>query len=503
MHQRLFRTLSKLFLYRLWLRGKVPTHLPYVPHDPWPGDIIEGTRIIKGAININGKLVDISDLWSPELDENTYSELHSFNWLRDLRSVGDNSARKISRQLIQNWIIRNKNWGNAAWSPGTIGQRLSIWISLYDFFGSSADDSFRIKFLKSVARQYRHLHNALSVCCSTIDKLRALKGLIFAAATLFDDKTRLHQYLELLCDNLQRQIEPDGGHKSRRVDYQLTILRDLIDIRSLLKLIGEAVPKELQKSINLMAPMIRLFRHGDGGLAMFGSSWQSQPQVIDMALSIADVRGKAPNKANTSRFERCITKNSLLLANTGKPMAGVDEQSLSILNFEWSYGKERVIVRSDSFIGDNEPIVDPETLQQAVVKSNRQQADGNTLLDMTLDYNDDQHLLNFHRKLYLTGKTNELRGQDLLLFGIDTHSAQRFVFAADTEVEFHGNGSTIDIMLPSNLRWRLFTSGVEKLEIDTVLLPNKSKKPMPCIYLMSKHSSNEPATIKWAFHKAG
>ena len=30
-------------------------------------------------------------------------------------------------------------------------------------FGSSADDAFRNKFLKSITRQYKHLHNAASI----------------------------------------------------------------------------------------------------------------------------------------------------------------------------------------------------------------------------------------------------------------------------------------------------------------------------------------------------
>ena len=503
MHKNVFRILSRLFIYRLFLNHKAPAHLPFVPHDPWPGNAVEGNRILLGDINIGGNLVAISDLWDPEINSTTYADLHSFAWLRDLRSVGDNSARKVSRQLIQNWIARNKNWRAKAWAPAVVGRRLSIWISLYDFFGSSADDAFRSKFLKSITKQYRHLQNSYCTCEVSIDQLHCLKGLIFTAAALFDDKQKLELYLGKFCAHLVNHLESDGMYKSRRVDHQLSILRDLIDIRSLLKLIGHEVPRDLQQNINLIAPVIRLFRHGDGGLAGLGDGEQVSRQTVDMALSIADVRGRAPIRVNRSGFERCTGRNSLLLVNAGRPMSGADDYSIGLLNFEWSYGRERIIVRSDSLIGDDEPLLSHQALGAANVRSDRQQADGDTLLELSLDYKDDNHLLNFKRKLFLAGKANNLRGQDYLLFDRDTHSAQRFVFCHGTQMELLGNGKGVDIILPSKLRWQLLTAGVEKLEIDDILLPRESKQPLPCLYLMRRHTKNDPATLKWAFHKAG
>ena len=172
----------------------------------------EEKRLSTEPYPVGNSMISVSELWDPEGSETVAIEsLHTFSWLRDLRVVGDNSARKIARQLIQNWVKRNRDWLSLSWRPDILGQRLSIWIGLYDFFGASAEDAFQKLFMKSLMRQYRHLKKSFCFAETPLQKFFALKGLIFATATLTDDKTSLEKYMGILKKELETQIWLMGG----------------------------------------------------------------------------------------------------------------------------------------------------------------------------------------------------------------------------------------------------------------------------------------------------
>ena len=73
-------------------------------------------------------------------------------------------------------------------------------------------------------------------------------------------------------DELDRQILSDGGQIERSPAVQLAVMRHLVDIRAALREAQEETPPGLQNAIDRMAPMLRFFRHGDGGLALFNDS---------------------------------------------------------------------------------------------------------------------------------------------------------------------------------------------------------------------------------------
>ncbi len=82
-----------------------------------------------------------------------------------------------------------------------------------------------------------------------------------------------------------RDVLADGGHVSRSPAVQLSLLRDLTDIRAALLDARQEVPESHQTAIDRMAPMLRFFRHGDGGLALFNGSDEDEGWLIDVALT--------------------------------------------------------------------------------------------------------------------------------------------------------------------------------------------------------------------------
>ena len=58
----------------------------------------------------------------------------------------------------------------------------------------------------------------------------------------------------------------------RAPHLQVAVLRHLLDVRAALGSAERRAPAELIAAVDRMAPMLRFFRHGDGGLALFNGS---------------------------------------------------------------------------------------------------------------------------------------------------------------------------------------------------------------------------------------
>lgn len=344
------------------LAGRTPAALGFIPVDPWPGAADGGRAIMEGRFAFAGRAIAMpsglsaerpglafeggAGLWAaPQAGQDWLAELHGFGWLRDLRVAGGLPARAVARALILDWIAHSGRWERLSWRPDILAARVTAWISNADFIGQSAAPDFAPAFLKSLARQSRHLLRVRAGGLTGARRLTMLKGQVFASLALFGGRGR-ERVLKRLEGELARQVLPDGGHVERSPAQQLSVLRDLVDIRDILHQAGHPVPEGVQGAIDRMAPMLRFFRHGDGGLALFNDSPEGEAWLIDMVLTRADAPGKPLGSAPHSGFERIVSGRSLLLVDTGPPPppGARDHAFAGTLSLELSIGKERLIV---------------------------------------------------------------------------------------------------------------------------------------------------------------
>lgn len=495
-------------LYRFTLMGgPTPKHLTVMPTDPWPGDVSAGRMLLDGKFLFGSQVIPMTDLWMPDTANSlVLNELHQFSWLRDLRAMGDNFARRLARQLITNWIDRNQDWQLLPWQAGITGHRVANWIALYDFFCSSADESFRSLFFREIARQVRHLNYCWSETSQPLERIFALKGMVYAAIAFPGESYRLATLLPQLEKELQAQIFSDGGHKSRNPQTHLIVLRDLIDIRAMLRLIHYEIPSSLQTLINQMAPIVRLFRHGDGGLATFGSPSQVSPPVIDMVLSLADVRGRPPERALNLGFERCVNKSSLILLNVGTKIDSfqdsLSEENTGSLNFEWSMGRDRIILKGDLVLQTNEGkhFQIPDPMDSKSIQLHRINQKGHTLVDVRYA-GSDGHSFSHRRQLCLGGNQPNLRGEDTIEVPCEAVYGIRFVLAKNIEASLSSGKRGVMLRLPNSGKaipsqeghmWRLLASKVEEILIEPY-------GETQAILLLGHIKSNQPHSIRWAF----
>jgi uncharacterized heparinase superfamily protein len=271
--------------------------------------------------------------------------------------------------MVQSWCQTFERWQEPAWAPLATGHRIAHLLGCYDFYALSADTAFRGLVTGQLQRQTRYLTRALPAGLAGADLISAVKGLTLGAFCLPGTEACRNQALKLLERELDRQILADGGHVERSPERHLAVLRELIDLRALLssqdlmeRLVDpESLPglrrcrSKLQLAVEAMAPALRLFRHGDGALALFNGTLPHAASHIDLVLQRAGGRLQPLQDGSEVGFQRLARGPSLVIVDCGAPpRPGLDGYShAGTLSFEMSVGGERLIVNCGALESSN------------------------------------------------------------------------------------------------------------------------------------------------------
>lgn len=313
--------------------GEAPTRLHFTPSDPWPGDAQAGEALLSQQ----------RGMFDPQEGA---ALRHAATTLRNLRAIGTDTARAACVRLIEDWLEQFDTWHDSEWSAGRLGARIAAWIGFYDFYASAAPEDFTPRLVASLHRQWKHLARTVSPSLKGIEAMQAARGLIYGGLNFPEGDNALG----LACDLLQRQMAAeilgDGGHISRNPSTQLHLLRHLVDIRNVLTSADIRLPEAIGLGLAGLIPGLKFFRHGDGGLALFHGGVEETPLLIDAVLTQAVVRGRVLRRLPEMGYERLTAGRSLLLvdASAPPPRAHGEEGHAGLLSFEFSVGRERLIV---------------------------------------------------------------------------------------------------------------------------------------------------------------
>ncbi len=507
-----------------------PSAIRLTPPDPWPGNATRGAAIVHGDFTFAGQSIhNPAPAWSPPGAARRWlEELHGFEWLRDLRAAGGDTARRRARELAADWVQKHQRWSALAWRPDLIGSRLSAWFGQHDFFWASGDAELQNRIAVSASAQARHLARALPGGASGSDAIRAVKGLLFAGLALPRGEPWAVRALDLVKRELRRQILADGGHAERSPGSHLAVLRDLIDIRAALVAAEREMPTDLQIAIDGMAPVLRLYQHGDGGLALFNDTTQEEGWLVDLALTRAGARIKPLMQAPQTGFQRLVAGRTLILVDSGRPpRPGFDRHAhAGTLSFEMSIGRERMIVNCGAHPGDPEwrtmqrltaahsALVVEDTNSSeilpdgslghgpAVVLCRRQEVDGNLWLELSHDGYQERFGLIHQRRLYLAATGEELRGEDRLTgSGGGRRFAIRFHLHPQVQASLLQSAASVLLKLPSGVGWRLRYSGGSIALEPSVYLGRAGEVRRSQQIVISGTVEGADAAVKWGLRR--
>jgi uncharacterized heparinase superfamily protein len=529
-------------LYSLTLGHRSPKSFFAVAPDPWPGDPALGQRMVVGEFTAFGAVGQAAPAsndppWQrPGASPLWLDAVNGFAWLRDLRDCGDPSSATVAVRLVDDWTDREWRWSPSTWKREVLAQRIVAWIRHFDWLAAAADPDFSARFVFAIARQRVHLRRAARTALGGQEAVLVLKALIFADLAFIRDGKRyeksLAHSLSRLAKFVKRYVAHDGVVAERAPHVQMAVLRHLLDVRAALASADRRPPAEIVAAIDRLAPMLRFFRHGDGGLALFNGTWEGDRTLIDLVLARSGSNEGAPAMALQSGFQRMAAGTSLVIADAGSPPGrGMDGSAhAGTLSFEMSAAHERLVVNcgihpgaprewrqfmrytaahSTAVVDDTNSteITDHGSLEYRAgnVLVDRAEDQGAQWLDMSHDGYRSLYGIIHRRRLWLSPDGGDLRGEDLFtgpegrpVMVPDRRFIVRFHLHPSVKATLAQSGQAVLMRLPSGRGWRLRASGAGIGLAESIYLGEEGRQRRTEQIVLVGQIPLEGAAVKWA-----
>jgi len=299
------------------------------------GDAIQGLQILDGQFSLGSQTLDVGadgDPWSVPAPSQIYANrLHSFTWLDDLTALGlsrkhirkspDTSKRtgERARYLVDRWITVYGKWNPFAWREDILTNRVYAWLTNWQALLSADKDSGAAETRRAnLARQLKRLRKTYHYTPQGICRLKAAACFVIAGACL-DGKQEgfLDKGLDLLDDELEKQILADGGHISRSPAQTLSALEILIQTEEALDARGIAGSKEIRRAIDRLAPLVTFFSTADGRQFSFHGGGTGNPRATKTLLARAKIKAKYFGTAQHTKFQKLERSGNVVMIDCG------------------------------------------------------------------------------------------------------------------------------------------------------------------------------------------
>jgi uncharacterized heparinase superfamily protein len=454
-------------------------------------------------LNIDGDLSEIG--WDgPQREKLWRYNQHYFD---DLNSINSDDRKEWHKQLIQDWINCNPPGFGTGWEPYPVSLRivnLVKWALRKNKLSSNAKQSLAI--------QLRWLSKRLEVHLLGNHLFSNAKALVFGGL-FFEGKEAdgwLGKGFRILSEQIPVQILDDGGHFELSTMYHALAFEDLLDLINVTKCFSDRLNEEQNKQISSWYGMAEKMHfwldtmcHPDGEISFFNDS------AFDISPSFAELdaysnRLKIESSKETSENITFLKDSGYLRIKNGSTVAIIDVAKVGpdylpghahadSLSFEWSIGKDRVIVNSGTscYGFSRERLRQRATVAHNTVVVDRQNSSevwGSFRVARRaypIELQVQQHEHNKVTEVYcahdgyfrLTGKPKHSRkwmmdDERFLIedrVGETTKEAEaRFHFHPNVKVSHDGNKNSGTIQLPSgsNLVWTVI-EGAGRLEKST------------------------------------
>ena len=330
------------------LAGARATGLIIAPHDlrtsdaTFADDIYAGLFVFAGrSLSVSGRSPFDYDPPSPEWAE----VLYGFGWLRHLRAADTALARANARAFVSDFLAGRGDPELARPVP-IAARRLISFLCQSPLVLEGADHAFYQAFLRAIGREARGLERALRRGTSRSSRLLAAVALCYAGLCCSGIEPILRRATRVLTRELDRQILPDGGHRSRNPRFAVELLLDLLPLRQSFLSRSIDPPEALLRAVDRMLPMLRMLRAGDAALRHFNGMGTTEADHLTTLLIYDGTMIEAMRHAPFSGYERLEGGGLVLVADVGGPPrhSFSTQACAGTLSFEITSGLQRLVV---------------------------------------------------------------------------------------------------------------------------------------------------------------
>ena len=465
----------------------------------------------------------------------------SFEWLADLAATKSELARVQARCLIADWIDADTKRRGPGWELAVISQRLISWLSHAPFYLTNVSDEFHAKLMTSTGRQVRHLSNAVPQCMDTWPGLYGAIALNYAVVCTDGLEKHFTRAADALSRTLEQQVLPDGGHISRNPAHVVDHLEVLLPLKNCFIEKEVEAPDGLVSAIDRLFPLLRLFLHGDMGLAFFNGASETRRRLIAAILAEDAGRAKPLSCARQSGYARLAQGKTVIVADIGKPRSArsSDTGHAGALAFEMSHGTQRIIVNcGHSALGPDEwraatrattahstlaiadrsstrvfdaPVVHklfggPLAFGPGTVSSDVRLADAGELLSAEHDGFVRAYGFSHCREVYLASTGTDIRGEDRL---VPTDTGNRPT-SHPFSIHFHlhpsikatasKDNNSVLLMAPDKTGWRFSARGA-LIRLDESVHFVDRDVPHSTLQIVLFAETSRTLKVQWALKK--
>lgn len=314
---------------------------------PGPLDPLRGEALLRGIWRAGPERYDYSEEVIPWEIEGAslhfQDRMHRFEWLPHLAGEGEAGAQKAVR-LVDAWIEGHGQFDGFSWRAGPTADRVWNWMRCGELLFADDEEDTAKPRIQALRRQVLHL-DALVDASPDVEARFRLAVILTVLGALSGQQERLQTGLRRLDAECTAQILPDGGHVSRSPERLLRTMLDLLAVRNVLRLGGEAEPDFIGKWLPRMGAMLNFHRGADGGLLPFNDGAEAWPKEVDAALDELDTPPRNFTFSPKSGFQKLQRGDLRLVLDVGaapdQPFA--DMAHAGALGFELHDGAERII----------------------------------------------------------------------------------------------------------------------------------------------------------------
>ncbi|WP_080955171.1 heparinase II/III family protein [Neorhizobium galegae] len=521
---------------------QVPDRLIVAPTDLRALDPFVAEEILEGRFPLAGRILETygQSPFSVELPSRAAAErLHSFAWLRHVRTNKTEAACASARQVVADWIaLYGKRPQGIAWEAHVAAERVIAWLSHSTVVLQGAEAGFYRRFMKSLAYQVRYLRKIAGCTPEGDTRLRLRIALAMASISMPTRAAYIRREGGRLDRELERQILADGGHVSRNPRAVLDLLIDLLPLRQTYINLGHDLPQKLIPTIDRMYPALRFFRHQDGDLALFNGASSTPASELMSVLRYDETAGKPFKALPHMNYHRLSADGTTLIVDTGRPLSpGLSRGAhAGCLSFEMSAGRHRFIVNcgSPKYAGRNYRHMARSTPAHSTVTLNetsssriiRSRFAGSMLLggvsEVEVERWDDMHgndwLRASHdgyvhqfgylheREIGLNVKGNKIKGHDRL-FLPEGEAAESGPFLAVARFHIHPvitlsrrDEESVSMRAPDGETWIFAAPGLQVMIDEDIFFADVSGV-RPSQQLVIEFSPPETSEIRWMLRR--
>jgi uncharacterized heparinase superfamily protein len=518
--------------------GLIATPRDFRPCDPPLGRALLGGRFVLG-----GAMIDVGaggDPWDRISPSRSFAvALHRFDWAPHLLACGEPGAREALR-LFLDWRRLFYQPNRFVWSGEVLERRRFNLTCGARRMAAAASDAEAGALFNALLHQARYLSGLSDGPVRLAERLTV--AATAAAALNGKSAERLGaRTLSRLAQALQEAVLPDGGLKSRSPEAGLELLLDLLTLDDVLLQRGRETPSAVARAIDRLGAATRFFTLGDGRLAAFQGGEAADPQRVRAALSQDEDEAARPlGAAPHSGYHRLAGRAILVLVDAGPPAEGpwsvaACAQPLALevtcgpdrifANCGWSPDSAGVGAASPEFLrltpggstaelggrsvgrllgGFAGEVLGPRLIGGArTVDGDRNENDAGAWVALSHDGWAARFGVTHERRLFVDGRMDELRGEDLFS-GVQggpipriVPLAIRFHAAADVQVSIALDGRSVLLRGPANRGWWFRNDAPEVVLEPSIQFQNGLPRRSVQVVLRGLIDAGGPTRVRW------